>query len=143
MPAPMQPGALPQVARETALDVAVPVVVVHEHVKEPLKVLLVQNQQAVETFRAGGAHEPLGNPAGLWRAKRRTNDLNPVASEHVVKTVGEFLIPIANQKSHRSERPAKVHDSCRACWMTHGALGFGVQPATCTSRQPNSMKKRT
>ena len=47
------------------------------------------------------AHEPLGNPVGLWRAKRRTNDLNPVTAEHVVKTVGEFVVPIANQKSDR------------------------------------------
>jgi hypothetical protein len=28
----------------------VPVVVIDEHVKDPLKVLLVQNQQPVETF---------------------------------------------------------------------------------------------
>jgi len=42
-----------------------------------------------------------------------------------------------------SERSAKVHDSCRACWMTHGAFGFGVQPATRKRRLPNSMKKRT
>src|SRR5690349_20421034 len=79
----------------------VPVVVVHEYVKDPLKVPLVQNQQPVETFRAGGAHEPLGNPVGFWHAKRRANDLNPIASEHVVKTIGELLISIANQKPHR------------------------------------------
>ena len=54
----------------------VPVVVIDEHLKDPLKVLLVQNQQPVETFRADGAHEPLGNPVRLRRAKRRPNDLN-------------------------------------------------------------------
>ena len=35
----------------------VPVVVVYEHGEDPLKVLLVQNQHLVETFRADGAHE--------------------------------------------------------------------------------------
>ena len=76
----------------------VAVVVVDKHFKDPLKVLLVQNQQPVETFRPDGAHESLGDSVGLWRAKRCTNDLNPFASEHVVKSIGEFLIPIANQK---------------------------------------------
>jgi hypothetical protein len=40
----------------------VPIVVIDEHRKASLKVLLVQNQEPFETFRAGGAHEPLDNP---------------------------------------------------------------------------------
>ena len=40
-------------------------------------------------------------PLPLWRAERRANDRIPVASKHVIKTVGEFLIPITNQKPHR------------------------------------------
>ena len=79
----------------------VPVVMIDEHLKDSLKVLLVQNQKPVETFRAGGPHEPLGNTIRLWRATRRPNDLRAVASEDVVKTIGEFLIPIANQKPDR------------------------------------------
>ena len=77
----------------------VPVVVVHEHIENPLKVLLVQNQQPVETFRADSAHEPLGHAVGLRRAKRRANDLDPVTPEHLVKSLGEFLVPIANQEA--------------------------------------------
>jgi hypothetical protein len=42
-----------------------------------------------------------------------------------------------------SERSANAHDTWRACWMTHSALGFAVHPAACTRRLPNSMKKRT
>src|SRR5262249_33749892 len=79
----------------------VPVVMIDEHFKGSLGVRLVQNQQPVKTFRADGAHESLGDPVGLGRAKRRPNDLNPLASEHRVKPVGEFLIAIANQKPHR------------------------------------------
>jgi len=77
----------------------VPVVVIDEDLKNPLKVLLVQDQQPIETLRTSCAHEPLGNPIRLWRAKRSTNDFNVVASEDVVKTRGEFLIPITNQES--------------------------------------------
>ena len=79
----------------------VPVVVVSEHVKSAFEVLVVQNQQPVETFRADGAHESLGDSVGLWRAKWRPNDLSPLASEHLIKLIGEFLIPIANQKPQR------------------------------------------
>src|SRR5262249_9903254 len=74
---------------------------IDEHFKGPLEVRLVQHQQPVKTFRADGAHESLCDPVGLGRAKRRTNDLNPLTSEHLVKPVGEFLIAIANQKPHR------------------------------------------
>ena len=99
---PMQPpGAVSQVARVTTLDVAGAVVVVREHLKDPLKVLLIQNQEPVETFSAGGAHESLGTSVAGWRTKRRANDLNPVDPKQVIKTVSEFLIPIANHKPHR------------------------------------------
>ena len=75
------------------------VVVGHEHLKNTRKVLLVQNQHPVETFRAGRAHKPLSHPVGLRRAKRRANDRDPVASKHLVKSVREFLVPITNQET--------------------------------------------
>jgi hypothetical protein len=75
------------------------VVVSHEHLEHTRKVRLVQNQHPVESFRAGRAHKPLGHPVGLRRAKRRANDRDPVASKHLVKFVGEFLVPITNQET--------------------------------------------
>src|SRR5262245_50093915 len=36
-----------------------------------------------------------------WGAKRRSDDLNPHGSKHLVKYVGELLIPITNQKPYR------------------------------------------
>jgi hypothetical protein len=45
--------------------------VVDEHVKDSLKVLLVQNQQPVETFRADSADESFRDAVRLRRAKRR------------------------------------------------------------------------
>src|SRR5262245_18320229 len=79
----------------------VPVVVVNEHFNNPLKVVMVQNQQPVETFRADRAHEPLGDAVGLWRSTWRTNDLNAFASEHLIEPLGQFLIPVANKKPQR------------------------------------------
>jgi len=55
-------------------------IVVREDGQDPLEVLLVQNQQPVETLRANGAHEPLRHPVRLRRAKRRANDPDPLAS---------------------------------------------------------------
>ena len=94
---------------------SVPVVMFDERLEDPFQVLLVENQQPVETLRADGAHESLGDPVGLWRATGRPHDLNALASEHVVKTIGKFLIPITNRNRIGSERSAKVQDSCRAC----------------------------
>jgi hypothetical protein len=78
-----------------------PVLVVmgHEHIKNARKVLVVQNQHPVETFRASRAHKPLRYTVGLRRAKRRANDLDPVASKHLVKSVCKFPVPITNQET--------------------------------------------
>ena len=65
---------------------AVAIVVIREDGQDPLKVLLVQNQQPVETLRANGAHKPLRDAVCLRRATRRANDLEPFASKHLVET---------------------------------------------------------
>ena len=49
----------------------VPVVMIDEHFKGSLEVLLVQNQQPVETFGADGAHESLCDTVGLGRVYRK------------------------------------------------------------------------
>jgi hypothetical protein len=57
------------------------VVVISEDGKHVLEMVAVEDQQPIETLRANGAHEPLRHPIGLRRAKRRANDLDPVASK--------------------------------------------------------------
>ena len=107
------------------------VVMGYEHLENALKVFLVQNEQPVETLRADGAHEPLGHPVGLRGAERRANDFDPVTPEHVVKLVGEFLVPIAKQEAngfraarHRPgqlasalEDPRRAGMRCASCQM--------------------------
>jgi hypothetical protein len=90
MPTPSQPAAWAPVARATALDVAGARCSDRRTPQGPAKVRLVQNQQPVGTLLAGRAHEPFGNPVGLWRVKRSANDLNPVAPEHLVKRFVNF-----------------------------------------------------
>lgn len=50
VPTPSKPAALAPVARANTSMGPVPVVVIDGHVKDPLQVWLVQNQQPVETF---------------------------------------------------------------------------------------------
>jgi hypothetical protein len=38
---------------------------IHEHGEDSLEVLLIQDQQPVETLRANGSHKPLGHPVCL------------------------------------------------------------------------------
>ena len=74
------------------------VVMGHEYLENTLKVLLVQNEHPIQTFRTNGAHESLCDAVGLWRSKRRTNDLDAVTPEHLIKAGRKFLVPIANQE---------------------------------------------
>ncbi len=77
------------------------VVMLREDVEDPLKMLVVQDQQPVETLGANGPHKSLRHAIRLRRAKRRANDLQPTASKHLVKTVGEFLVPVPDQEAER------------------------------------------
>ena len=77
------------------------VVMVDEDANDLLEMLAVEDQEPIQTLRANRSHEPFRDAVRLRRAKRRANDLEPTASEHVVKTVGEFLVPVANQEAER------------------------------------------
>ena len=85
------------------------VVMVHEDVENAFKMPVVQDQQPIQ---ANGAHEPLRHTVRLRRAKRRANDLEPMAAKQLFKTVGEFLVSVANQEAERlwalCQRPRQV-----------------------------------
>ena len=88
----------------------------HEDVEDALNMLLVQDQQLVEALRANGAHESLRHPIRLRGAKRRANDLEPIAAKHFVKTVAECPVPVANQEAKRlfafCQTPGQLSGSC-------------------------------
>jgi hypothetical protein len=61
----------------------------------------VEHQEPIETFGANSSDESLRDAVGLRRAERRTNDLDPIATEHVIETASECLIPVPNQEPDR------------------------------------------
>src|SRR5262245_65112176 len=92
---------------------AVSIVMVHEDSEDMFEVRQVQDQQPVETLGANGPHEPLRHSVGLRGAKRRANDLDPTAAKYIVKSVGEFLVPITDQEADRSEEHTSELQSLR------------------------------
>ena len=93
----------------------VPVVMVHEDTEDPLQVRLVQNQQAVETFRADGAHTSLGDAVGLGR---ETACERPQYRRCGTPRQNARRISDPDRESETSgfgARSDKVHDTCRAC----------------------------
>src|SRR5258705_13501616 len=75
------------------------VVVVDEDANDVLEMLAVEDQEPIQTLRANRPHESFRNTVCLRRAKRRANDLYPIALKDPVKTLGELLVPIANQEA--------------------------------------------
>jgi hypothetical protein len=81
--------------------------VVHEDGKGPLELLLVQDQQPVQTLRANGAHKPLRHPVRLRGTKRRADDFQAIASKHLVNTVAGAFAKTRARSSHRACRPVR------------------------------------
>jgi hypothetical protein len=63
----------------------VAIVVVDEDAEHLLEVAPVEDQEPVETFRAGGADEALRDRVRLRRSHRRPDDLDALASEDGVE----------------------------------------------------------
>jgi hypothetical protein len=94
-------GALSLAAPTTAIDVAGARCNGQRTLQESVRDAGRSESAASRDIPRDGAHESLGDSVGLWRPKSRTNDLSPLASERLIKLIGEFLIPIANQKPQR------------------------------------------
>ena len=97
------------------------VIVVHENGGNSFEMSLVQDEQLIETLGTNSAHESLCHTIRLRGAKRGANDLDARASKHLVKTVGELLVPVANQEAellgafsqHPSQLPGLLCDPWR------------------------------
>ena len=57
------------------------VVMVDEDANDLLEMLAVEDQEPIQTLRANRPHKPLRDTVCLGRAKRRANDLYPIALE--------------------------------------------------------------
>ena len=81
---------------------SVHIVMVHEDGEDTLEMPSVENQHAVDAFRANGADESLRDAVCLRRSKWRPNNLDAFALKHRVEAPGELLISVANQKTKRA-----------------------------------------
>src|SRR5436309_1443975 len=77
------------------------VVVLHEDLENALKMLGVLDSSLLRHSERTVRTSPLRHAVRLRRAKRCVNDLEPMASKHRVKTVSEFLVPVADQEAER------------------------------------------
>jgi hypothetical protein len=70
------------------------------------------DQEPVETVAADGPDPALGERVGVWRTKRRADDLDAVAFEDVVEGAAELAVAVADQEPDRlgpiQERPGKL-----------------------------------
>src|SRR5260221_946067 len=114
------------------------IVMTGEHGDDPLKMLVVQDQQPVETLGANGPHKSLRHAIRLRRAKRRANDLKPTASKHLSKLAVNFWSRARIRKRNDSGCSARGHVSCPARCITHPQPGLALQPPTCPRLRPRS-----
>lgn len=75
------------------------VVVIDEHLDHALKMLLVQDQELVQTFGPHSPHKPLRDPVRLRSLNRRPNHV--LAFKHGVEAARELGIAVANQEPRR------------------------------------------
>ena len=68
-----------------------------EHAQHMVEMFAIEDQEPIQTFRANCPHEPLRDAVRLRRTKGRENDLYPFGLKDPVNTLGELLIPVANQ----------------------------------------------
>jgi hypothetical protein len=90
----------------------VAVVVAGEDAEHTLEVTPVHDREPVQTLRAGGADEALGDRVRLRRPHRRLDDLDAFACKHGVEITGELAVAVADQEPKRAwlflERPGEL-----------------------------------
>ena len=119
------------------------IVVMHKGCNGSCNMMVVQEQQPIETLGPDRAHEPLGHSVGLGSSIRCAHDLDPFRSKHRVEAPGKLLIAVADQESEGLWPIGKGPRQLSACWVTQAAVGVDVQPDKCTRRLPSSIKNST
>src|SRR5215467_12768151 len=74
-----------------------PVEVVYVHIEDPLELLLLQDEQMIETFATHTAQKAFTDRIGAWRAIRCFQNLDAAGGGHTSKTGTIFAITIPNE----------------------------------------------
>ncbi len=87
------------------------------------------DQEPVETVAADGPDPALGERVGVWRTKRRADDLDALAFEDVVEGAAELAVAVADQEPDRLGPIQEREGKLPACWVVQRPSGLAVQPA--------------
>jgi hypothetical protein len=71
--------------------------VLHQH---PLEMLLVHDEEVVETFLAHRPDPPLRKGVGLWCVIGRLDERHALRGEDSIEGRGKFDVPIVDQEMH-------------------------------------------
>jgi hypothetical protein len=66
-------------------------------IKDPLQLLLLQDEQVIETLASHTAQKPFTDGIGAFRVIRRFQDLDAAGGGHTSKTGTKFAITIAKE----------------------------------------------
>ena len=119
------------------------VVVLDIGTQRALELAATEDQYPVEALAPHRPDEALGEGVGLRGLYLCSNDRDPLSSKDLIERVCGLLSRSWIRNRSGDGFSASDHARLRACWVTHTALGFSVQPARCTRRLPSSMRKST
>jgi hypothetical protein len=119
------------------------IVVIDVAVQDANKVLAADDQEVVQALSADGRDPAFGDGVGVGRPNRRAGDLGTGRAPDIVERSGELGVPVAVRNLNAAARSPSSTRRLRACWSTHGPVGWLVTPAKCTRRLPYSMTNST
>jgi hypothetical protein len=71
----------------------------HVFLEHIIKMLIVQNEDVIETFLPDGPHPAFRIAVGLWGTKGCADNLNSHGAKHVVELSGELRVPVMDKES--------------------------------------------
>ena len=71
--------------------------------QDPFKLSATCDQEPIETVTADGSDPALGERVGVWRTKRRADDLDALALEDVVEGAGELAVAVVEDGGFQSQ----------------------------------------
>jgi hypothetical protein len=92
----------------------------------------------------GGRSDPaFSDGVGVGRPNRRADDLDTGQAPDIVERPGELGVPVRIRNLNTAARSPRSRRRLRACWATHGPVGWAVTPAKCTRRLSSWMTNST
>jgi hypothetical protein len=77
------------------------------------------------------------------RPIRRADALDTGRAPDIIERPGELGVRSRIRNLNAAARSPRSRRRLRACWATHGPVGWAVTPAKCTRRLPSSMTNST